>query len=390
MTTSPFASLARQAPDTLLSLIALYRNDARAKKIDLGIGVYKNADGETPIFAAVKSAEAQLVRDQPTKAYIGPEGDPVFVEHVKGLVFGADASSFAGVQTPGGTGALRLGFDLLALAEPKPAVWLGEPTWANHAPVVAATGLPVERYIWVAQGKGEGDVAALMAAVERANSGDVFLLHGACHNPTGCDLTAADWRMLAEAMARRGLVPFIDLAYHGLGRGLDKDTEGLRIVARNCPSLIVAYSCDKNFGLYRERTGALFVRGTGPEVTDTVLSNVLTLARANWSMPPDHGGAVARIILESDGLRRSWHAELDAMRNRLVSVRTDLASRHPLFFPIAAQYGLFSMLPLLSDQVVRLRQEHGIYMTSNARINIAGLNEDNIGRFADAVASVAT
>ena len=389
MRAAPFASLVRQAPDTLLSLIALYGDDPRVDKIDLGIGVYKNADGETPIFAAVKSAEAQLVRGQSTKAYIGPEGDPVFVEHVARLVFGADASSFAGVQTPGGTGALRLGFDLLALTEPKPTVWLGEPTWANHAPVVGATGLPIERYIWVAQGKGEGDVDTLMAATERATRGDVFLLHAACHNPTGCDLTSVDWHALAEAMARRGLVPFIDLAYHGLGRGLDQDTEGLRIVARNCPSLIVAYSCDKNFGLYRERTGALFVRGSSAEVSDVVLSNVLTLARANWSMPPDHGAAVVRTILEEADLTRSWHAELDEMRNRLGSMRAALADRHPLFHPIAVQCGMFSILPLSSDQVVRLRQEHAIYMTGNARINIAGLNDVNIGRFAEAMTIVA-
>ncbi len=284
---------------------------------------------------------------------------------------------------------MRIGFDLIALTEPRPTVWLGEPTWANHAPVIAATRLPIESYTWVARGSGEGDVAALLAATERAAPGDVFLLHAACHNPTGCDLTSADWVALAEAMERRGLIPFIDLAYHGLGLGLDQDNEGIRIVARTCPSLIVAYSCNKNFGLYRERTGALFIRGSSTEISDVVLSNVLTLARANWSMPPDHGAAVVRTILEDADLMRSWHSELNEMRNRLGSMRAALADRHPLFDAIAVQYGMFSMLPLSSDQVARLRQEHAVYMTGNARINIGGLNENNVERFVDAITAVA-
>jgi len=383
---SLFAGLKPQAPDPLLSLIALYKNDPRPQKIDLGVGVYRDAAGETPVFGAVKAAEKVLLETQPTKAYLGPEGDLGFLELMTPVVFGAGrGDGLISVQTPGGTGALRLAAELANAGTPGARLWMGTPSWPIHAPIFRQAGLAVETFRYF-------DVAAqrvcfeeMMAALAGVAAGDVVLLHGACHNPTGADLSIEQWREAAALLAARGAVPLVDLAYQGLGAGLDEDAAGLRAVMDACERVLVAYSCDKNFGLYRERTGALFVRARGEE--EVVRSNILQLARCAWSMPPDHGAAVVRVILEDAELTRRWRAELDSMRLRLTQVREALAEADPRLEPLRSQHGLFSLLPLDPSQVEAMRRDHAVYMAGSGRINLAGLTTATVQPFVQALAA---
>jgi aromatic-amino-acid transaminase len=390
ITRSHFGGLPAQPADALLALIGMYAADPRAHKIDLGVGVYKNEAGETPVFAAVKAAEAHLLAHQATKSYVGPEGDIGFFKALTPLIFGEghDTARLCGVQTPGGTGALRLGAELVAKALPAATVHLGEPTWPNHAPIFAAAHVPIARYRHMDLATQASCFAEMEAALNAAPAGDIILLHGCCHNPTGVDFSPQQWTRLAEIMAERGLLPFIDLAYQGLGDGLEQDAAGVRIVARHCPDLLVAYSCDKNFGLYRERVGALFVVSASAETAGIVQSNLLALARANWSMPPDHGAAAVRIVLESDELTRQWRAELEDMRLRINAMRTGLAALDPALAFIAAQKGMFSTLNLTPEKVRALREDHAVYMAGSGRINIAGLVPGNLAPFAAALAAV--
>jgi len=387
---SLFGGLELQPSDALLALIGLYAADGRAHKIDLGVGVYKDEAGRTPVFAAVKAAEAKLLAEQSTKAYVGPEGDVGFFEGLMPIVFGNAAvrARLAGFQTPGGTGALRLGAELIARNNPGAAIHVGGPTWANHPPIFAAAGLPVRQHRHVDLSTQQLCFDDIRAALEGAAAGDVVLLHGCCHNPTGVDFTAGQWEELGALMAARGLLPFIDLAYQGLGDSMDDDAAGVRIVARHCPELLVAYSCDKNFGLYRERVGALFVLAPEPEAAVVVQSNLLSLARANWSMPPDHGAAVVRLILESGELRALWLAELDEMRCRIRAMREGLAAQDPALAFIAGQKGMFSTLKLSPEQVKALREDHAIYMAGSGRISIAGLTPAKLAPLAAAIAAV--
>lgn len=373
-----FGGLAVQPADALLGLIGLYRADQRPGKIDLGVGVFRDDSGRTPVMRAVKAAEAALVEGQESKSYLGAEGDVCFAQLLAEVAFGAGADRLVGVQTPGGTGALRLGAELIARSRPGATLWIGAPTWPNHAPIFRDAGLRIETHRFYDVASAAIDFDAMLEDLSAAQAGDVLLLHGCCHNPTGAGFSGEQWREIAQLCERRGLLPFIDLAYQGLGDGLEADAAAMRGLLATLPEAVIAYSCDKNFGLYRERVGALWVQSAAAEL---VRGNMLALARSLWSMPPDHGAAVVRLVLEDAALRADWAAELDAMRARINALRTALAASHPRLEAIDAQRGMFALLPLGPDTVEALRREHGIYMAGNGRINIAGLTLNTIPQF---------
>lgn len=384
-----FEALAEQPADALLALIGLYRDDPRSTKLDLGVGVYRDESGATPIMTAVKRAEEILLASRTTKSYLGPEGDLTYVDLLKPIAFGTDPGPrLTGVQTPGGTGALRLGAELIAQARPGARVLVGTPTWPNHAPIIKATGLTLVPHPFFDVATQALDFAALKAAVGAAGVGDVVLLHGCCHNPAGADLDEAQWDELAELLAARGVLPFVDLAYQGLGRGLDADAYGARRLIARLPEVVVAYSCDKNFGLYRERVGAVYVLARDEAGAETVRSNLSALARVNWSMPPDHGAAIVRTVLESPELTAVWRAELDHMGERVRAVRAALAAAEPRLAYLARQQGMFSTLPIAKPQIERLRTEHAVYMAGSGRINLAGLQVGDVPQFVAALAAV--
>lgn len=386
---SIFDGLATEAPDGLLALIGLHAADPRPEKIDVGVGVYRDAAGRTPVFGAVKEAERRLVAEQPSKSYLGPEGDVRFVELLADVAMGpvlASSPTLVGLQTPGGTGALRLGAELLARAAPGRAIWIGVPTWANHIPLFTGAGLPVRQHRYFDLATSDVNFDAMLEDLSAASAGDILLLHGCCHNPTGLSFSLDQWSALADLAVARGLLPFVDLAYQGLGAGLDADIAGMRLFLERVPEAVIAYSCDKNFGLYRERVGALWVQTPNAAIAAAVRSNLYALARINWSMPPDHGAAVVRTILDDADLRSDWQAELSTMCGRIRDLRRLLAASHPRLDPIGRQQGLFAMLPLSSEAVIELRERHAIYMAGNGRINIAGLGEETVARFAAALA----
>ncbi len=386
--------LQQQPADALLALIKLHNADPRGDKIDLGVGVYRTGEGDTPVFGAIKAAERKLVEEQDSKAYLGPEGDMAFVHALMPYVFGKDSPDMGGriegMQTPGGTGSLRL-----ALAMVKKAgysrVIVGKPSWPNHNQICADLGLAVHEFNH-AGADGKTDMDALRAAFAQAGAGDVVLLHGCCHNPTGIDYSTAEWDEIAQLIADTKVLPIIDLAYQGLGMGMEEDAYGLRRVLVAVPEALVCYSCDKNFGLYRDRVGALYAMVSDPADLTKVMSNGHALARANWSQPPDHGGAAVRLVLEDEGLTAQWLAELDAMRDRMRQVRARLASAGKVggvdLTPIGGQNGLFSIIPFTPEQVQAMRAKHGIYFAGSGRINVAGLTMANIDQFLAATADV--
>ncbi|QSB44767.1 aspartate/tyrosine/aromatic aminotransferase [Tsuneonella flava] len=386
--------LQAQSPDALLALIKLYAADPRPDKVDLGVGVYRTGQGDTPVFAAIKAAERKLVDEQDSKAYLGPEGDMGFVEALMPYIFGAEDPSMGGriqgMQTPGGTGAVRLAVALARAAGIR-RVFMGTPSWPNHAQILA--DLPLDMVAFDHDNDdGTANVDAALAAIGNAEEGDAILLHGCCHNPTGIDYTPEQWDAIAAALATSKALPIIDVAYQGLGHGMEEDAYGLRKVLASVPEALIAYSCDKNFGLYRDRVGAFYVMAKEPGQLDAIMSNAASLARANWSMPPDHGGAAVRLILTDPALTTMWLDELDTMRARMRQVRDRLAAAGTAgaadMTPLGIQNGLFSMLPLSKDQIVTLRSEHAIYMAGSGRINVAGLTMGNIDKFIDAVAAV--
>ncbi len=387
-------TLTQQPPDALLALIKLYGADPRPDKIDLGVGVYRTGQGDTPVFGAIKAAEQKLVDEQDSKAYLGPEGDMGFVHALMPYIFGADPTMggrIEGMQTPGGTGAVRI-----ALALAKHAgigtVLMGTPSWPNHAQILRDLDIPMKGFAHAAA-DGTADMEALRAALKDAAKGDAVLLHGCCHNPTGIDYTPEQWDEIAALLAETGVLPLLDLAYQGLGHGMEDDAYGVRKVLSAVPEALIAYSCDKNFGLYRDRVGAVYALAEQAGQLDAILSNGHALARASWSMPPDHGASAVRLVLRDEALTKLWLDELDTMRSRMRQVRARLGEAGKVgsldLAPIAAQNGLFSMLALSSEQILKLRSDHGIYMAGSGRINIAGLTTGNIEKFIGALADVA-
>lgn len=378
-----FDALTRQPDDPLLALIGLFRADDRAGKVDLGVGVYRDETGATPIFRAVKAAERRLVETQPTKAYVGPEGDGVFLERLWTLTTGeaGRGRATAALQTPGGSGALRLAADLMALMGTR-RIWLGLPSWPNHAAIFKVAGLEVVGYPFFDIPSQTVQFERMMEALSGAAAGDAVLLHASCHNPTGANLTDDQWRAVSDLIASRGLLPLVDIAYQGYGRGLDEDAAGLRTLLSAVPEALVAVSCSKSFGLYRERTGAIYAACGNAETALSVRSNLAALARTSYSMPPDHGGAVVATILGDAALKADWMAELETMRLRIASIRERLAAglsgRWQVLTAVREQEGMFSLLPLEEADVLTLRAKHAIYMPTSGRINIAGLKSAEV------------
>lgn len=379
--------LSEQVLDPMLTLLGQLRNDPRPDKIDLGIGVYRNEAGRTPVMDCVKRAEATLVDDQASKDYLSSEGDLEFVARLAPVVLGREAadSRILGMQTPGGTGALRLAAALVASANPAARVWLGQPTWPAHAGLMHAGGLETVDYPFFDRITQSVLFDDMMRALESAHAGDVVLLHGCCHNPTGAELSPEQWRAVTELVARKGLLPLIDIAYQGLGHGFDDDARAMRDLVAAVPEAIVTASCSKNFGLYRDRIGAIWVKGTRAAAAHRARSNLMMAARSMWSMPPDHGASVVRTILEDAELSLIWRAEVDIMRQRLRAMRLALADALPTLAPVGAQSGMFALLPIAPGVATALRVNDGIYMLDGGRINIAGLREETLPRFAAAI-----
>lgn len=373
-------------PDPILKVMGAARKDPRPDKIDLGVGVYCDEKGETPVMQAIKEAEIRLLAVQTSKRYVAPEGDRDYVALTAELAFGAAGAEMVGVQSVGGTGALRVGMDLLRRAGTR-RVLLPVPSWPNHPPVIEAAGLErVEaRFFDVAAQRVAFD--GILEAMANLDPGDAVLLQGSCHNPLGADLTPAQWDALARECAARDLVPFVDIAYQGLGDGLEADVAGVRRLLAHVPQAVFAVSGAKTFGVYRERVGAIFVH-CPPSSRAAIASTINAVTRANYSMPPDHGAAAVRIVLGDPGLRELWARELETMRSRLRRTRAALAGLDIPGLPldaIDAQKGMFSTLPLSLSQIEHLRTEHAVYMTDSGRINIAGFREGDVARFAGAL-----
>lgn len=384
-----------QPQDKILQLIAMFRDDPRTDKIDLGVGVYKDATGLTPVMRAVKAAEKKLWETEKTKTYTGLAGEPAFnaamVEMILGMGFADRAASIA---TPGGTGAIRQALELVKMAAPGATVWLSAPTWPNHPSIIKYLGMPMAEYRYFDAATRGIDFAGLMEDLAKVKAGDAVLLHGCCHNPTGANLTLEQWEKVVELLAAKGAVPFVDLAYQGFGDGLEEDAAATRLVAAKFPEVLIAASCSKNFGIYRERTGVLIAL-TSPDRKAVVQGNLAFLNRQNYSFPPDHGARLVTMILEDDALRADWKAELEEVRLNMLSLRQQLAAElrkatnSDRFDFVANHRGMFSRLGLTEAEVNVLRETHGIYMVGDSRINIAGLNAKTVPILAAAIASVA-
>lgn len=384
-----------QPQDKILQLIAMYRDDPRDTKIDLGVGVYKDANGLTPVMRAVKTAERQLWETQSTKSYTGLAGEPAYnaamVEMILGAGYGERAAS---VATPGGTGAIRQALELIKMAAPGATVWLSNPTWPNHPSIIKYLGMKMAEYRYFDAETRGVDFVGVLEDLGKVAKGDIVLLHGCCHNPTGANLTADQWAQVADVLEARGAIPFIDLAYQGFGDGLEEDAAATRMIAARFPEVLIAASCSKNFGIYRERTGVLIAL-TEPARRAVVQGNLAFLNRQNYSFPPDHGARLVTMILEDDALRADWKAELEEVRQSMLGLRQTLAeelrraTNSDRFDFVAHHRGMFSRLGLTEAQVVTLREKHGIYMVGDSRINIAGLNARTVPILAAAIATVA-
>ncbi|WP_445179324.1 amino acid aminotransferase [Pseudomonas sp. McL0111] len=393
-----FDAIGRVPGDPILGLMEAYAQDTNLRKFDLGVGVYKDAQGLTSIPEAVKIAEARLVESQDTKTYIGGHGNPLFGKVINELVLGADskliAEQRAGVtQTPGGTGALRLAADFIAECLPGKGVWLSNPTWPIHETIFATAGIKVSHYPYVGS-DNRLDVEAMLAVLNQAPKGDVVLLHACCHNPTGFDLSHDDWQRVLDVVRQRDLLPLIDFAYQGFGDGLEQDAWSTRLFAAELPELLITSSCSKNFGLYRDRTGALIVCAKTADKLIDIRSQLANIARNLWSTPPDHGAAVVATILADPELKRRWADEVEAMRQRIAQLRSGLVEAlepHGLrerFAHIGEQRGMFSYTGLSPEQVKNLRDHHSVYMVSSGRANVAGIDATRLALLAEAIANV--
>ncbi|TFH81334.1 MULTISPECIES: amino acid aminotransferase [Pseudomonas] len=393
-----FDAIGRVPGDPILGLMEAYAQDSNPRKFDLGVGVYKDAQGLTPIPEAVKIAEARLVESQDTKTYIGGHGNPLFGKVINELVLGADSALIAqqragATQTPGGTGALRLAADFIAQCLPGKGVWLSNPTWPIHETIFAAAGVKISHYPYVGS-DNRLDVDAMLAVLSEVPKGDVVLLHACCHNPTGFDLSHDDWHRVLDVVRSRNLLPLIDFAYQGFGDGLEQDAWSTRLFAAELPELLITSSCSKNFGLYRDRTGALIVCAKTADKLIDIRSQLAHIARNLWSTPPDHGAAVVATILADPELKRRWADEVEAMRLRIAQLRSGLVEAlepHGLrerFAHIGVQRGMFSYTGLSPEQVKNLREHHSVYMVSSGRANVAGIDATRLDLLAEAIANV--
>ena len=388
-----FNSLQQQPADKILALMQVYKEDPRENKIDLGVGVYKDASGQTPIMQSIKRAEHMLWETQDTKSYVGLTGAPEFSQTMIDLVLGDkfDKNLTASAATPGGTGAVRQAFELGKMANPNLRVFVSDPTWPNHLSILKYLGIPVEPYRYFDAKTRAVDFSSMMTDLENAKEGDLILLHGCCHNPTGANLKAPEWDAVIELLLKSGATPMIDIAYQGFGDGLEEDASGVRKLVNSVPETIIAASCSKNFGIYRERTGLLIVVSHDKDARDLNQSTLAFLNRQNFSFPPDHGARLVTMVLSDEELKRSWMEELEAVRTSMLSLRTQLAteleklSGSNRFGFLADHRGMFSRLGASPEQVNELRENHAVYMVGDSRLNIAGLNSKTVPVLAKAI-----
>ncbi len=391
-----FETLKPLPADAILGLIAEYKQDTRDNKIDLGVGVYRTAEGETPVLDTVKAAERRLVDTQDSKAYIGTAGNPAFNAAMQTMTFGeaADDARLTSLQAPGGSGALRVAAGLLLRARQNTPVWVSDPTWNNHVPLLGGAGLDLKPYPYYDSERHVIRIDAMLDALQALPRGDVVLLHACCHNPSGLDPTEDEWRAIGDVLVERELVPFIDMAYQGFATDVDSDAFAVRYLADRVPEMVVANSCSKNFGLYRDRVGSLSVLSADTATRDIAATQLSNIVRTIYSVPPDHGAAVVATILDDAVLKEQWRGELNAMRDRLRDVRRtlnealrDAAPEHDFSHLVRAN-GMFCFLGLSAAQVDRLKQEFAIYMVGSSRINVAGVTPDNVGYLAESIANV--
>lgn len=394
-----FQAIERRPPDPILGLSAAYKQDTNPNKVDLGVGVYKDEAGNTPVMSAVKKAEQTLWNVEDSKSYIAQAGPDLFIRHVGELVMGAGHKALADkrvatVLAPGGSGSLRVAAEFVSRNFPGTKIFVSDPTWNNHVPLLGSAGLKLELYPYYDYGTHKIKFDEMMSKLKEAKKGDLVLLHGCCHNPCGADLNREMWNAMVEAAQKQGFTPFIDLAYQGLGDGLAEDAYGLRLMAEKLPEVIVAASMSKNFGLYRERTGAVMVVAENASSAEASNSQILTTAREMYSVPPAHGAYLVSTILDDAALKKEWDAELTEMRNRINGLRAELVRKLKAkgvqrdFSFIQNEKGMFSFLGLTTDQVKRLINEFSIYLVGSSRINVAGLNSKNIDYTVDAIAAV--
>ena len=394
-----FENLKPVAIDPILGLMVAFKADNRAEKIDLGVGVYQDDRGRTPVMASVKEAESRLMELETTKSYQGMAGDPDYNQRMMELLLGKDHSILStgrvkSIQAPGGSGALRVGAEVIRRARPESKLWVGIPTWPNHIPLLGSAGFDIKQYPYYDMDARQVDTEKMMETLRQVPVGDLVLLHGCCHNPTGADLTNEQWDSIADLALERGFIPFIDTAYQGLGNGLDQDAYGMRMMAGRLPEVIIASSCSKNFGLYRERTGSITFIAETSEQADIVVSQAMSTARSIYSMPPAHGALLVSMVLGDPQLRSQWEAELEEVRLRIKSMRNLLCDSLENnaagmdFSHIKRQNGMFSFLGITTPQLERLRTEFGIYIVSSTRINLAGVNSNNIKHLTQSLLTV--
>ena len=391
-----FTHLPAPVLDPILSLSVAFRNDPRPQKVDLGIGVYKNSLGETPIMRAVALAQDKVVASQKTTSSVGLAGCEEFNQSMMQLVLGStlDTERTIAIQTPGASGALRMLGDLMRVAQPDTTVWITDPSYVNHKPVMEAAGLKVRYYRYFSRETKMVDTEQMLADLAQAGTKDVVLLHGCCHNPTGADIDFSAWQAITELAQKNGFIPFVDIAYQGFGDGLEQDAQGLRYMAERMEEMLITTSCSKNFGLYRERTGAAIVIGKNQQEVTNARGKMLTLARSTYTMPPDHGAALVKTVLRDEQLMAIWKQELSEMQQRLLTLRknlcNELRNQHNTrqFDFIESHRGMFTVLGFSAEQMGRLREEFAIYGVADGRINIAGLTEKDIPYVANAIIHV--
>ena len=386
-------------PDPILGILATFAKDPNPRRIDLGIGVYRDEHGETPMLKSVVEAEKLMIARQTTKSYLGPPGVAGFNTAIRGLIFGADSQAVGAgrvrtVQTPGGTAALRVAADVIKSANPSARIWVSEPTWPNHLAIFPAAGVPVEYYPYFDPVSSGFRFDDMLSALSRLGPGDAVLFHACCHNPCGVSPDGEQWEAITDLAAERGFLPVVDLAYQGFERGIEDDNLSVRLFAQKCPELIVASSCSKNFAVYRERVGALSVMAGGAQKAADIETVIHALTRKNYSMPPSHGPAVIDVLLQSEELTSLWRTEVAGMRDRINGLRAELVEKIRTggvrrdFSFLQRQTGMFSFLGLNVAQVRRLREEFSIYTVDSARVNIASLNHGNIDYFVDSLKAV--
>jgi len=388
-----FQSLKEQPADKILALMQKYKEDPRESKIDLGVGVYKNAEGLTPVMRAVKTAEQQLWERETTKSYVGLVGDPLFSDVMVDLVLSESVAreNVAAAATPGGTGAVRQAFELLKMANPDVRIFVSDPTWPNHLSILKYLDLPIVPYRYFDSETRGVDFAGMMEDLANARSGDVILLHGCCHNPTGANLNMSQWQEVVDFLNKTGATPMIDIAYQGFGDGLQEDAAGTRLIASSVPETVIAASCSKNFGIYRERTGLLMVVSQDAKAKGLNQSTLAFLNRQNFSFPPDHGARLVTMVLSDPALRSDWAAELEEVRLGMLDLRKQLASElqrlsgSDRFGFLAEHRGMFSRLGASAGHVEKLRADHAVYMVGDSRMNIAGLNSATVPVLAQAI-----